>query len=171
MVTISFLFDDFIIAEEMLMSEISTDELNKILKSTHVTGVDAFLSDNKESLITSDRPFCDYMREKIHENGLRQQDIFLDADISEKYGYKLLSEEKRTRQRDVILRICYASGLNLDETQKALRLYRMPELYSKIKRDALLMIAFNERPGDIISVNAFLKKNGVDILRSCGTQE
>lgn len=153
------------------MSEKSTDELNKILGSTHVSDIDTFLSENGDSLLSSDRPFCNYMREQIHKKGLRQQDIFLDADISEKYGYKLLSEEKHTRQRDVILRICYSAGFSLDETQKALRLYQMPELYSKIKRDALLMIVFNERPGDIIAVNAFLKKNGEEILRSCGAQD
>ena len=153
------------------MSEISTDELNKILGSTHISDVDSFFSENEDSMLSSDRPFCNYMREQIHKNGLRQQDVFLDADISEKYGYKLLSEEKHTRQRDVILRICYAAHLSLDETQKALRLYQMPELYSKIKRDALLMIVFNERPGSIIAVNSFLKKNGVDILRSCGAQD
>ena len=153
------------------MSEISTDELNTILGSTHMTNVESFFVENEESIISTDRPFCNYMRDQIRKNGLRQQDIFLDADISEKYGYKLLSEEKHTRQRDIILRICYAAGLSLDETQKALKLYRMPELYSKIKRDALLMIAFNERPGDIISVNTFLKKNGVEILRSCGSQD
>lgn len=153
------------------MSEKTTDDLNKILESTHISDVKDFFRDNSDSIIATDRPFYNYMREQIHKKGLKQQNIFLDADISEKYGYKLLSEEKHTRQRDVILRICYATGLNLEETQKALRLYQMPELYSKIKRDALLMIAFNERPGDIIDVNAFLKKNGEEILRSCGVQE
>ena len=47
----------------------------------------------------------------------------------------------------------------------------MPELYAKIQRDALIMIAFNERPGSIIDVNSFLKKNGMDILRPSGVQD
>ena len=59
----------------------------------------------------------------------------------------------------------------LEETQKALKLYRMPELYAKIPRDAMIMIAFNERPGSIIDVNSFLKNNGMEILRSSGVQE
>ena len=107
----------------------------------------------------------------IKKKKLKQQDVFLAADIPEKYGYKLLSGEKHTKQRDVILRLCYAAELNLDETQKALKLYRMPELYAKIQRDALIMIAFNERPGSIIDVNSFLKKNGMDILRPSGVQD
>ena len=47
----------------------------------------------------------------------------------------------------------------------------MPELYAKIPRDAMIMIAFNERPGSIIDVNSFLKNNGMEILRSSGVQE
>ena len=91
--------------------------------------------------------------------------------VSERYGYKLLSGEKHTQQRDVILRICYAAEFTLAETQRALRKYQMPELYAKIPRDALLMIIFNERPGSIIDVNEMLKKNGFEPLRTCGVQE
>ena len=47
----------------------------------------------------------------------------------------------------------------------------MPELYAKIPRDAILMIAFNERPGSIIDVNTFLKENGMEPLRTSGVQE
>ena len=95
----------------------------------------------------------------------------MKADIPERYGYKLLSGEKHTRQRDVILRICYASELTLKETQRALRKYGMPELYAKISRDAMIMIAFNERPGSIIDVNALLKEHGMEPLRTSGIQE
>lgn len=69
------------------------------------------------------------------------------------------------------MRICYAAELTLDETQRALRKYKMPELYAKIPRDALLMIIFNERPGSIIEVNELLKENGMDSLRTSGAQD
>lgn len=153
------------------MNKKSTDELEKILGATHIEGAGTYLSENADSIIGSDRPFADFVREIIKSKGLKQQDVFLEADIPERYGYKLISEEKHTRQRDVILRICYAAGMTLDETQRALKYYRMPELYAKVPRDALIMIAINERPGGIIEVNSFLKKSGVEILRSSGVQE
>lgn len=149
----------------------STDELEKILGKTHLNDINEYLENNENSIINSEYAFHDYMRELIKEKKLRQQDVFLAADIPEKYGYKLLSGEKHTRQRDVILRLCYAAELDLNETQKALKLYRMPELYAKIPRDALIMIAINERPGSIIDVNSFLNKNGMDILRPSGVQD
>lgn len=153
------------------MNKKSTEELEKILGTTHIEDIDGYLSENAESILSSYRPFSDYIRSIIKGKGLRQQDIFLDADIPERYGYKLITEEKRTRQRDVIIRICYAAHMNLDETQRALKYYRMPELYAKVPRDALIMIAINERPGSILDVNSFLKKNGMETLRSSGVQE
>lgn len=153
------------------MNQKSTEELEKILGSTHIDNIGGYLSENADSILSSDRPFSDYIRGIIKEKGLRQQDIFLDADIPERYGYKLIAEEKYTRQRDVILRLCYAAHMSLDETQNALKYYRMPELYAKVPRDALIMIAINVRPGSIIDVNSFLKKNGMEVLRSCGAQE
>ena len=153
------------------MESKSTDELEKILGSTHINEVSAYLKSNEESIITNEYAFHEYISNLIKLKNLRKQDVFLAADVSEKYGYKLLSGEKHTKQRDVILRLYYAAELSLEETQKALKLYRMPELYAKIPRDAMIMIAFNERPGSIIDVNSFLKNNGMEILRSSGVQE
>ena len=149
----------------------TTEELEKVLGKTHVSEALKYLSENADDLLASDRPFADYMKKLIKEKDLFQQDIFLKADIPDRYGYKLLSEEKRTKQRDVILRLCYAAELTLDETQKALKIYGMPQLYARVPRDAVLMIIFNNRPGSIIDVNAYLKKNGVEILRSSGVQD
>jgi hypothetical protein len=107
----------------------------------------------------------------IKVKGLTQQKVFLRADMPERYGYKILSGEKRTRQRDIILRICYAAEFSLEEAQGILKKYEMPQLYAKIQRDALLMIIFNERPGSIIDVNELLKKNGFEPLRTSGIQD
>lgn len=153
------------------MAEKSTSELDEILKNTHSRNIADYLSENKDSFISEENDFSSYMRYKIKQKGLLQQEVFLNADIPEKYGYKLISEEKHTKQRDIILRICYASKLTLEETQKALRLYGMAELYSKVTRDAVLMICFNERPGSILEVNTLLMENQQPPLRTSGIQE
>lgn len=153
------------------MSEKNTKELVDILGKTHLSDFDKFCKCNKESMNTAQDAFSVYIKNLIIKNGITQQVVFLRADIPERYGYKLLSGEKHTRQRDIILRICYAAGLTLDETQRALKKYEMPELYAKIPRDALLMIMFNERPGDILEVNRLLKENGMEPLRTSGVQD
>lgn len=150
------------------MGEKNTDELEKVLQSTHIKDFDLYCQKTAGNL--ADEAFDVYMKNIFEEKDLTQQLIFLRADIPERYGYKLLSGEKRTRQRDVILRICYAAEMSLAQTQRALKKYEMPELYAKLPRDALLMIIFNERPGDIIEVNEILKQHGMETLRTSGLQ-
>ena len=146
--------------------EKSTKDLINILKSTHPEDVNNNLNEIKDELIRED--FYTYMRDRLKEKNLLQQTVFIRADISEKYGYKLLRLEKHTTQRDVILRICYAAEFNVEETNKALLLYGMPALYPRIKRDAILINGFANRPGDILDLNEFLKTNGEIPLKSSG---
>lgn len=153
------------------MSEKDTKELIDILGKTHLSDFEKYCKENKESMNLYEGSFSVYIKDILATKGITQQMVFLKADIPERYGYKLLSGEKHTKQRDVILRICYAAELSLEETQRALKKYKMPELYAKIPRDALLMIIFNERPGSIIDVNGLLKRNAMEPLRTSGLQE
>jgi hypothetical protein len=153
------------------MSEKLTSDLSEVLGKTHIADVDKYCKENKESMNEDRGAFCVYVKELLNKKGITQQMAFLKADIPERYGYKLLSGEKHTRQRDVILRLCYAAEFTIDETQRALEKYEMPQLYPKIPRDAFLFIIFNERPGSIIDVNGILKEKGFEPLRTSGVQE
>lgn len=153
------------------MKQKNTKELADILGKTHISDFDKFCQEQKDSLNPEQNAFSEYIKNLLREKKMTQQMVFLKADIPERYGYKLLSGEKHTRQRDIILRICYAAELTLDQTQSALRKYEMPQLYAKIPRDALLMLIFQERPGGIIEVNELLKEKGMDMLRTSGVQE
>ena len=119
----------------------------------------AFLARNEKEMIRSRHPWSDYMRAKFREHGILQQNVFLAADLSEKYGYKLIGEQKRTHRRDTILRICLAAEFTLEETQEALRLYGMAPLYWRIPRDAAFIVAFSNRIYDIHDVDDILRQN------------
>jgi hypothetical protein len=153
------------------MQEKDTNELEKVLGKTHLSDYDSYVKKNKDSMLSDSNSFSTYVKEKMAEKGITQQTVFLKADVPERYGYKLLSGEKHTKQRDVILRICYAADFTLQETQRALKKYGMAELYAKDERDALVMIAFNEKPGSIIEVNTMLKEHGLAPLRTSGVQD
>ena len=151
------------------MTKKSTDELEQILGQTSTTDIEGWLAQNAEDLLTQTRPFSAYMHEMLRKYGKTQQEVFLQADFPERFGYKILSEEKHTKQRDYILRICYAAGMSLDETQKALTLYGMAPLYARIPRDAVLMIAFNQHKGSVLDVNALLSAHKLPVLKTSGT--
>ena len=153
------------------MSKKNTKELVDILGKTHLSDFENFCKENKESMNQERESFFVYIKDILAKKGMTQQAVFLKADIPERYGYKLLSGEKYTRQRDIILRICYVAEMTLEETQTALQKYQMPELYAKFSRDALLMMIFNQRPGGIIEINEMLKRNGMDPLRTSGVED
>lgn len=119
-----------------------------------------FLEQHREDLITSPHPFADYMRTKFREKGILRQNAFLAADLSENYAYKLIAEEKHTRQRDTILRLCLAAQFRLEEVQEALILYGMAPLHGRLARDAVLMVAVQNGIYDLCEVN--------QLLESCG---
>lgn len=121
-----------------------------------------FLARNESELIRCKHPFAGYMRKKLREKDITQQNLFLAADLSERYGYKLISEQKHTVKRDVIIRFCLAAKFNLEEAQEALLLYKMPELYWRFPRDAAFIVAFSNKIYDIHQVDSMLlRKNNL----------
>lgn len=149
----------------------NTGELEEQLRKVHPSDIREYQKANQEDLVTDKEGFLLYMNDKLKEKKLQKQEVFLRSDIPLRYGYKLLTEEKVTKQRDVILRICYAAEFTLQETQKALRLYRMDTLYARDPRDALLMTCFNMKQGSLSDLNELLVRNGFEALRSSGKQE
>ena len=122
--------------------------------------LDSFLKQNAGKMITEARPFAEYMRRKLREKGLLQQNVFLAADLSEGFGYKLISEEKRTRQRDVILRLCLAAEFGPEEVQEALLRYGVAPLWWRFPRDAVLLATIGNGVHDLQKVNAILEQHG-----------
>ena len=152
------------------MGSISTDSLQKILQQAKPDDIPAFYREQKDALITGSRPFMDYMNARLKEKGLSKQQVILAADLPEKYGYKLLNEEKHTQKRDVYLRLCFGAQLSLKEAQRALRLAGQEQLYARLRRDAALIIGFNSGFG-VDKVNEVLQQYGLDQLMPCGNIE
>ena len=132
------------------------DGLFEQIASIRLEELPLFLREHRDALLSGPRPFADYMRAKFRDKGVLQQNVFLAADISENYGYKLIAEEKHTVQRDIILRICLAAQFDLDETQKALILYGMAPLFGLLPRDIVFMAAIGSKCFDIHQVNEVL---------------
>ena len=123
-----------------------------------------FLDTHRGELLTEPRPFAAYMRETFRKKGVLQQNVFLAADLSENYGYKLISEEKHTVNRDTILRLCMAAGFSMPETQEALILYGMAPLYSRFPRDIVFLAAIRHHIRDVHQVNALMQSCGLPPL-------
>ncbi len=114
----------------------------------------------KKEICLPQNRFSTYLDGLIAQKKLKRQDIFQKADLPQKYGYKLLSGETHTKNRDKLLRLFIAMGLTLKETQRALALYPMPTLYPKNSRDMVLIIAINQGVSSVDTVNEWLEEYG-----------
>ena len=135
-------------------------KFNEDVSGLSLEEMGSFLERNEREMITEARPFAAYMRRKLREKGLLQQDVFLAADLSEGFGYKLIAEEKRTRQRDLILRLCLAAEFGPEEVEEALFRYGMAPLWWRFPRDAILLVAIGNGVHDLQKVNELLELRG-----------
>lgn len=129
-----------------------------------------YLEETREALLPEGREFAAYMRGKLREKGLLQQEVFLAADVSENYGYKLIAQEKHTRNRNVILRLCIAARFTPEETREALTLYGMAPLHGRIARDVALLSALAGGLRDVHEVDAMLRRLGMAPLVDDGEE-
>ncbi len=144
----------------------STGELNRVLGKINPERISDYLNEQSDSMYCYDNAFSTYMRDLFRKKELTQQEVFLRADMPERYGYKIISMEKHTSKRDVIIRICLAARFKTIEINRALKLYGFSELYSRIPRDAVIISAINANIWDIDEINDLLKSNSFQELYS-----
>ena len=142
----------------MTILDKSTDDLMNALNSTSPADAKAYFH---QQFSQGEPTFSHYIDTLLVRKGLKRQDVLIKANLPQKYGYKLLSGEAHTTNRDKILRLCFSMELTLKETQRVLKLYGMNELYPKVKRDVMLIVALGQKIFDIDQVNEVLKKEGM----------
>lgn len=148
----------------MLWDITEENRIQDEIKHLHTNDLKRFFDKHITFYSKDYKAFSSYMRSKFREKGISQKDAFKRANISEGYGYKIISQEKKTAQRDVILRLCLALRMSIDETQKALMLGGFSILCINYRRDVVIMVAINNHFFSIEEVNKFLTKYGEEML-------
>lgn len=143
-----------------LMDE-TTEDLMQVLRRAGPEQVRDYL---REHFAQGQPTFVQYMDALLEEKKLKRQDVLRRAGLPMKYGYKLLTGESHTTDRDKLLRICFAMELTLKQTQRALRLYGMNELYPKNARDVVLIAALGRRMYDLDVLCDELRQAGLEPL-------
>ena len=146
------------------MQEKPTNELNSILEKTHPDQLSDFLKENSRYMADDKKGFYYYFKDVLDEKNMKLKDVYSFAGVSESYGSKILTMEKHTKNRDLIIRLCIAGHFSWDETNRALKLYGMTELYAKDPRDACLIVAINNRKYDLAEVDDMLTGQGMKKL-------
>ncbi len=146
------------------MEKKTTDELNELLENMKPDQLDAFFKENEQYMADAKKAFYYYMKDVLDEKNIKLKDVYSSAGVTESYGSKIITMEKHTKNRDLIIRFCIAGHFNWDETNRALKLYGMTELYAKDSRDACIIVAINNRIFNLYDINEMLTRQGLEKL-------
>ena len=140
------------------MGEKRTEDLDELLRNMSPHGLSDFFKDNKKGNADERKGFSYFFKNTVEDKEIKLKDIYITAGVSESYGGKIISMEKHTTNRDLIIRLCIAGHFDLEEVDRALKLYGMNPLYSKNTRDACLIIAINNKMYDFSDIDELLEK-------------
>ena len=118
----------------------STDELLKLLKNEQ--NIENFINTNKEDFI--DIPLHLYLATLLKQYSLSKNEAINNSAISQIYGYQIFSGKRPNPSRDKILQLIFGMSLNLEDSQRLLKLAGVRELYPRIKRDSIILFAINK---------------------------
>ena len=104
----------------------------------------------------------EYFHDMLQKKRLKKQDVVKKSGLYRSYAYQILSGIKQP-SRDKMIALCFGFGLDLKETQKAMTVSELGTLYSRKRRDAIIIHAINKKM-DIDQLNLLLYDFGEKIL-------
>lgn len=126
---------------------------------------------NQESSVNDCSPvFVEFMQKMIEQYHVKRIDISRMTGISHDYLYKILNGTKHTAERDYIIAMSRAIGMNLEETRHALETNGMAVLEESDQRDSLIISSIRDNVS-IRRLNDRLEKEGLPWLRVSSDME
>ena len=140
------------------MNEKNTDTLPPELMSTN--NLDRFLTENDASF--RDVPLQEAIQRIFDEKGMSKAQLAKQSGISEVYLHQLFSG-RRFPSRSRLLCLCFGLGAPVDEAQSLLQQARHAPLYSRDRRDAIIIFALSHHM-TLFEVNDKLFTENLDTL-------
>jgi len=106
--------------------------------------------------------FHDYIEQLRDERGKKRSDIANRAAIEKAFCNQLFNGTRKP-SRDKVIQLAFGFGLDLEETQKMLKIAHKGPLYPRIKRDAAIVYCIDHR-FNIDETQGLLHDLGLQIL-------
>lgn len=116
--------------------KVDTSELNNQLKESTKEGLKDILKN------INDGDFCTLLTQLLDEKGMKKADVIKRTTLDRNYAYQIFSGTKQAT-KDKVIQLCLAMTCNLATTNRLLILSNNSPLYSKVKRDAIIIFAIN----------------------------
>ena len=140
------------------MNEKNTDTLQQELMSTN--NLDRFLTENDASF--RDVPLQEAIQCIFDEKGMSKAQLAKQSGISGVYLHQLFAG-RRFPSRSRLLCLCFGLGATVDEAQSLLQQARHAPLYSRDRRDAIIIFALSHHM-TLFEVNDKLFTENLDTL-------
>ena len=145
------------------MNEKPTYELDKILSSVEPEHFNRY---RNEEDTDSQMSVSEFFNWYIGCHGLQLSDVIRQSDIPANYAYGILNGNRANPSRDRVIALCIAC-----DTNRALKTAGLSPLYSKVSRDAAIIIMINKCEYDIGIINEFLYGHNLNILSTSSNKE
>lgn len=131
--------------------------LKRLFKSPDL---EKFMEGHSGSLSVT--PFHVYISELCHAAEQKPEQIIKRSFIERTYGHQLFNGTRKP-SRDKVLQLAFGFGLDVEDTQKLLKLAQKSELYPRIKRDATILYCLNNHR-DVLETQDILQRLGLTLL-------
>lgn len=136
------------------MAEPLTEKLlDELLEASNL---DAFIDGHEDGF--QHRSLSQYLNQLLTEKHLERARVVRMADLNETFGYQIF-KGTRSPSRNKVLQIAFAMALSLRETNRALEAAGVSSLYSKDRRDAIIIFCL-DRGCSLQKVNEELYRFG-----------
>lgn len=117
--------------------------LQSLKNVTTLSGGLSAISENDCNFV--EKSFSQFFNQYLadHQN-LKLSTIIKDSGVSRQYAYDVINGVK-SASRDRIIALCYAAGMDLEETNHALIFAKHNALYAKNRRDAVIIVAITSK--------------------------
>jgi len=139
--------------------ETTTAKLTNILKSPNE--ITSILQENEDSI--SSPTLQEYLGDLLSLKEMRRRDVIKRAELDGNYINQLFSGIKTKPGRNQVLSLAFGFGLNLEETDRLLKVAGVGELYPKNKRDAVILHSL-ENGKTVWGANEMLSSLGLETL-------
>lgn len=118
----------------------STDELLKILQKEDK--IENYIEKNKDDLF--DITLANYLDNMLTKYNVKKSDVINNAKLPTSYTYDIFNGKKVKPNRNILIQLIFGMGLNLEDAQRLLKLAGVSELYTRIKRDSVIIFAIEK---------------------------
>lgn len=118
----------------------NTDELLAEIKES--TEIKSFLAENDEYI--KNLTLTQYLDILIEEKNITRKEVINNSELNYTYGYQILNGTRKPT-KDKLLQICFGMKATPDEANRILVLANAGGLYSKNRRDCVIIFALEKK--------------------------